>query len=133
MDIDKIVQKELSYKIVGLLFKTHKDLGIYKNEKQYCDYFEGLLKKEKINYNREFKFLEDEEKRARCICDFIIEYKIILEFKAKNFITKEDYYQMKRYLTSLYLQLGIIVNFRQKRLAPKRVLNKEFLAENSRH
>lgn len=41
---DKVVYKELSYKINGLLFKVHKDLGRYRNEKQYGDYFEQLLK-----------------------------------------------------------------------------------------
>jgi len=60
---------------------------------------------------------------VRCICDFIIDDKIIIEFKAKNFITKEDYYQAKRYLVTLNLELAIIVNFRQYRLSPKRVLN----------
>lgn len=125
--MEKIVHKELSYKIVGMLYKTHKELGIYRNEKQYGDYFEDLLKEGKINYFREFKFFEDENKKARCICDFVVEDKIIIEFKAKNFITKEDYYQTKRYLITLNFQLGILVNFRQNRLAPKRVLNKEFL------
>lgn len=122
----EIVQKELSYKIVGLLFRTHKDLGLYRNEKQYCDHFEKLLREESIAYTREYKFFENKNKTARCICDFIIENKMILEFKAKNYITKEDYYQMKRYLTTLNFQLGIIANFRQKRLAPKRVLNSEY-------
>lgn len=129
--MDKIVHKELSYRIVGMLYKTHGELGIYRNEKQYGDYFENLLKEEKINYLREFKFFDDKEKEARCICDFVIEDKIIVEFKAKNFITKEDYYQTKRYLVTLGFQLGLLVNFRQNRLAPKRVLNKEFLSNNS--
>jgi len=60
---------------------------------------------------------------VRCVIDFIIEDKIIIEFKTKDYITKEDYYQVKRYLITLNLELGILVNFRQKRLAPKRVLN----------
>ena len=63
------------------------------------------------------------------IPDFIIDKKIILEIKAKRIITKDDYYQVKRYLVSSNLQLGIIVNFRQKYLSPKRVLN----IINSRH
>ena len=127
--MDKVAHKELSYKIVGLLFNTHKELGRFKNEKQYGDYFEDLLKKENINHVREYRFKGNQNKKdkVRCICDFIIENKIVLEFKTKNFITKEDYYQTKRYLVTLNLQLGIIVNFRQHRLAPKRVLNKEFL------
>jgi GxxExxY protein len=130
--MDKVVHKELSYKINGLLFKTHSKLGHYKNEKQYGDYFENLLKMENIKYVREYRFQDPQygQGNIKCVCDFIIEDKIILEFKAKNFIDKEDYYQMKRYLTTLNLQLGIIVNFRQYRLAPKRVLNKEFLKKS---
>ena len=127
--MDKVVHKRLSYKITGLLFETHRELGQYRNEKQYADFFEGLLKREKIKYDREYRF-EDHQYgcgKTRCVCDFIIEGKIVLEFKAKNYITKEDYYQAKRYLVSLNLQLAIIINFRQHRLAPKRVLNSNFL------
>lgn len=119
----------MSYKIVGLLYETNKELGIYRNEKQYADFFEKLLKREEIKYVREYRFKDEklEIEKIRCICDFIIDDKIILEFKTRNFITKEDYYQVKRYLVSLNYQLGILVNFRQNRLSPKRVLNSEYL------
>ena len=125
MNEDKVVYKELSYKINGSLFKVHKDLGRYRNEKQYGDYFEQLLKNEKIRYIREFKFIDNKfgQGKIRCVCDFIIEDKIIVEFKAKDHITKEDYYQVKRYLLTLDLKLAIIVNFRQPRIVPKRILN----------
>lgn len=33
----EIIQKELSYKIVGLLFKTDDELGRYASERQYGD------------------------------------------------------------------------------------------------
>ncbi len=120
-----ILHKDLCYKINGLLFKVHKELGHYKNEKQYADYFENLLKENNVGYDREYRFTDQQygSKQARCVCDFIIEGKIILEFKTKNFINNEDYYQTKRYLETLNLELGIIVNFRQLRLSPKRVLN----------
>jgi len=36
--MDKVVHKRLSYKITGLLFETHKELGQYRNEKQYADF-----------------------------------------------------------------------------------------------
>ena len=55
--------------------------------------------------------------------DFLIEDKIILELKASRMLTKEDYYQAKRYLVALHKELGILVNFRQRFLTPKRVLN----------
>ncbi|PIP33817.1 hypothetical protein COX22_02350 [Candidatus Falkowbacteria bacterium CG23_combo_of_CG06-09_8_20_14_all_49_15] len=123
-----IIHKELSYQICKLLFKTHNDLGRFRNEKQYADYFEKLLITEGIKYQREYNFIDQKSvnKKIRCKVDFLIDNIIIVEFKAKNFITKNDYYQTQRYLNTLNLELAIIVNFRQYRLAPKRVLNSHF-------
>ena len=42
--MDKILYKDLSYKLNGLLFEMHKELGHFRNEKQYSDYYEILLK-----------------------------------------------------------------------------------------
>lgn len=125
---DKVIYKDLSYKITGLLFRVHRELGRFRNEKQYADYFEKLLKDEDIKYQREYGFKDSQygKDKTRCICDFVVEDKIILEFKSANFISKNDYYQAKRYLITLNLKLAIIINFRQYRLSPKRVLNSDY-------
>ena len=125
-----MIYRELSYKVTGLLFKTHQELGRFRNEKQYADYYEELLKKEKVKYVREYRFEDNQygKGRIRCIIDFIVEDKIILEFKVKDYITKQDYFQVKRYLVTLNLKLALIINFRQKRLSPKRILNKDFIS-----
>jgi GxxExxY protein len=60
-----------------------------------------------------------------------IENKIIVDFKAKRLITKEDYYQMRRYLSTYNKKLGMIVNFRCRSIAPKRILNSELLKKHS--
>ena len=120
----KILYKELSYKLNGLLFKTHKELGRFCRERQYADFFESLLKDNNLSYKKEFeitKFNSISPKGNRV--DFFIENAIIVDFKAKSFITTEDYIQMQRYLQSSNIELGIIVNFRTKYLKPKRVLN----------
>ncbi|HRY82311.1 MAG TPA: GxxExxY protein [Candidatus Moranbacteria bacterium] len=127
-----IYYPELSYEITGLLFKTHNELGRFKTERQYGDFFEELLKSNRYNYCREinlkniFKDCIDGN-----IPDFVLENKIIIDFKAKKFITKEDYFQMVRYLDVADLPLGIIVNFRHTYLKPKRILNKKFHSNNS--
>lgn len=124
----EIIHKKLSYKIVGLFYKIHNDLGRYKNEKIYADKFEVLLKENGINYLREYNlpssFIGERKNRNRP--DFIINNEIIIDFKAKSLITKEDYFQMLRYLTESNKKLGIIVNFRQKILRPKRIINPEY-------
>jgi GxxExxY protein len=128
---EKIIYKELSYKINGLLFKVHKDLGCYRNEKQFADYFEKLLQENNFEYVREYRFVDHQYGlgNVRCVIDFIIAGKIILEFKVKNFLTTEDYYQIQRYLLTLNLRLGILVNFRQHHLTPKRIVNKYYREE----
>ncbi|HTK33108.1 MAG TPA: GxxExxY protein [Candidatus Paceibacterota bacterium] len=120
-----IIYRELSYKIYGLCYKTHNILGRFRNEKSYADYIESLIKDNGLLYQRERPLPKtfSEEKARRNIPDFIIENKIILDLKAKQFITKEDYYQMKRYLVASNMKLGIIANFRQIRIYPKRIVN----------
>ncbi|MDD5528220.1 MAG: GxxExxY protein [Patescibacteria group bacterium] len=127
----ELIYKDLSYKITGVLFQVHNDLGRYKNEKQYSDYFEKLLKENNINYSREFRINNPKNKTVRSICDFIIENKIIIEIKAVSFIDREFYFQIKRYLTDLNLELGLLVNFRQKCLTPKRILNGNLLKKDN--
>lgn len=121
-----IIYPELSYKVCGFCFYIHNKLGRYLNEKQYADALENLLKESKIKYIREKALLSSfkGEKERRNIPDFIVEDKIVIDIKAKPFITKEDYFQMRRYLISSKKKLGLIINFRQKYLYPKRVLTK---------
>jgi GxxExxY protein len=128
-----IYHPELSYEITGLLFKVHNNSGRFKTERQYYDMFERLLKENKFIYSREteLKKLFDNAIENGNIPDFIIENKIIIDFKAKKFITKDDYYQMLRYLEVANLPLGFIVNFRSTYLKPKRVINSKYYSSNS--
>lgn len=118
-----IIHKELSYLVCGILFKVHDTLGRYAREKQYCDLIEELLKEKGITYVREKKLSATGMDRNSA--DFIIEGKMILEVKAKPLILREEYYQLRRYLRLANLKLGILVNFRQQYLRPKRILNSE--------
>ena len=119
----KIIHKELSYVINGLLFKIHNELGRFCREKQYGDAFERLLKTEGIVYQREKAVPMDMiDNQATNKVDFIVDNKLVLEFKAKPFILKEDYYQIQRYLQASNYDLGFIVNFRNKYLKPIRII-----------
>jgi len=54
--------------------------------------------------------------------DFLIFEHIPIEMKANPFLVKDDFYQVQRYLQSLNEDLGIIYNFRDRYLKPKRIL-----------
>jgi len=125
---DKIIYKELSFIINGLLFEVHNELGRYCNEKQCGDLFEKKLIDNKIKYQREIllPISFEGENNGRNKIDFIIDEKIIVELKCERFTKKEFYYQLRRYLKAYDKKLGILVNFRDQYLKPKRVINSEF-------
>jgi GxxExxY protein len=110
--------EDLSREIIGILIESHKELGPYAREKQVGDTVEKKLKERGLNYQREVQIGDSGN-----VVDFIIEGKIILELKTVPFLIKEHFDQVKRYLYQTNLHLGLLVNFRDSRLHPKRVLN----------
>jgi GxxExxY protein len=106
----EIFYPELSYILNGIFFETHSELGRYSKEKQYADILEDKFKLKGLLYKRECRIYKN-EKFTGNITDFIINDCIVVEIKAKKFITKEDFYQLKKYLISTNKKLGLLVNF----------------------
>ena len=130
----EIIEPELSYKITGLCFKIHSELGRFCRERQYSDKFEELLKLNNFNYKREFELKQlAPESPAGNKVDFLIENRIIIDFKSKIFITKEDYTQMQRYLQAAGIRLGLIINFHSFYLKPKRIINTKYSQSDLHH
>ena len=79
-----------------------------------------------MNYKRELPL-----PLTKNICgnkvDFCVEDMVLVDLKAKPFIKKNDYYQMRRYLHAAGLKLGLIINFRNSILKPRRILNPSLL------
>jgi len=84
--------EELSYKIIGS----------YGREKQYSELFKEKFIKINIPYKRELRIGDSGN-----ILDFVIDEKIILEFKTVPYLILEHYDQVKRYLHQTGLKLGI--------------------------
>ena len=123
----QIIYPKLSYIITGLCFKVHTELSRFCRERQYADRLEEFLRDDHLNYQREIEIVKLHPKSPKGNrTDFIIDGKIVLDVKAKKFITKDDYFQMQRYLKSADLKLGLIVNFRNTFLKPKRVINLDY-------
>lgn len=120
-----IIYKELSYKLYGIFYELQNRLGRDLTEKQYAEAIEQLFKKYRIKYKKEieipiqFEGLEIKGNRL----DFFIENLIPIDIKAKKYITREDYRQMKRYLVATDCKLGLVINFREYPLKVKRVIN----------
>jgi GxxExxY protein len=118
----EVLFPELSYKINGACFNVHNKLGRYSREKQYADELEKELIERGLKFSREIRVSKEKEFTGN-VMDFIVENCVVLELKAKGILTKNDYYQLKRYLISCNKKLGLLVNFRDTYLKPKRILN----------
>jgi GxxExxY protein len=118
----EIIYPELSYILNGIFFETHRESGRYCKERQYSDALENKFKERGLSYKRECRIYKQDDFTGN-ITDFIINDCIIVEVKAKKFITKEDFYQLQRYLISTNKKLALLVNFRDDFIKTKRVLN----------
>jgi len=125
---NKIVYPELSYQLTGIAYKIQNELGRFCTEKQYANAFEKELKRLKISYEREryLPTLMGGENIGKNWVDFVIAGTIAVDLKEKPYIERSDYYQMQRYLNLVNLKLGLIINFQNKYLKPKRILNSQY-------
>jgi hypothetical protein len=91
----EIIEKQLCYDITGLCFNVQKKVGRFCREIQYNDELEALIKEKDWDYFREFeiKKLQATSPRGNRV-DFWILGRVLVDSKAKNYITKEDYIQM---------------------------------------
>jgi GxxExxY protein len=121
----KIIYPELSYKITGLLFNVHNELGKYGKEKQYGDLLEQKFKEANLDFVREISI-----GNSGNILDFIVDGKIVLELKATRLILKEHYRQIQNYLQQTGLKLGFLVNFRDEFLKPIRIVRIDHLSNS---
>ncbi|MCL4390069.1 MAG: GxxExxY protein [Patescibacteria group bacterium] len=121
----KIIEKDLSYKIVGLLYEVHTKLGGRYQEKIYQKAVEKVLQREKINYQRELPvdLIFEGAKIGKYYLDFLIEERVILELKAVYRFHPEHFRQVQSYLKTNNIKLGILANFKGPKLIYARILN----------
>jgi GxxExxY protein len=123
---EKIIFKEESYKIIGICMNIHSSLGKGFLEAVYCEVLEKEFKKNKIPYHREVKldlFYEGEMLDKKYRADFICYDEIILEIKSVSFLNDIFVKQTLNYLKATNNKLGLLINFGEKSLKYKRIIN----------
>lgn len=121
----QILYKELSYKLMSLVFSVHNQLGSNLQEKQYQKAIEQLLKEEHIPFKKELPatLTFHNSSIGHYFLDFLIDNSIVLELKTKPILEASDIRQVLTYLKTTGLSLGILVNFRTKRVTYRRIIN----------
>lgn len=122
---EKLIYKNLSYKIVGILFEAYNELGYGYQEKYYEKAIEVLFRKNDIFYKNQVPYQVKirDEVIGRYYCDFLVENKIVLEIKKGNHFSKRNIEQVKGYLQATGLKLAILANFTSEDVKFKRILN----------
>jgi GxxExxY protein len=90
--MSNLIEKELSYKIVGVLFYVYNNLGGGYQEKYYQRAIAKQLKNEGIKFKEQIyvPLSFKEESIGKYFLDFLIEDKVVLEIKAANkFYTRD--------------------------------------------
>lgn len=123
---EKIIFKEESYEIIGICMNIHSTLGNGFLEAVYCEVLEKEFIKNNIPYKREVKldlFFNGEKLDKKYKADFICFDNIILEIKAVSFIHENFTKQTLNYLKATDKKLGLLINFGEKSLKYKRIIN----------
>lgn len=124
----KILLPNLSYRITGVLYKVHNELGPFLLEKYYQRAIKKQLELEGIKHHKEYPINIEYQGMSlgRYYLDFVIEELIVIEVKAQKHIAPKFNNQVLAYLRQTNLPLAIIANFRSEKLLTKRIVNPSF-------
>lgn len=122
---EKILHKDLSYKIQGLIFDVRNDLGSGHKESIYQKALENELLKAGIVFTRE-PAIKIYSKQGEFLGlyrpDFLIENQVIIELKATSWVTRQENARIYDYLRNSQYELAYLVNFGSNDLYYRRFL-----------
>lgn len=122
---DDLVYPELSYDIVGCAYDVYNELGPGHLEKYYQKALavsfklKGWTFEEQVYQALKFKG----EVVGRIYLDFIVNEKIVVEVKRTERYSKSHMDQVLNYLKVTNLKLALLINFSDKEVSFKRILN----------
>jgi GxxExxY protein len=119
---EKIIFKDLSYKIVGLAMQAHTELGYGFLEKVYENALMVLFRENGIDALQQtpIKIQFHGQLIGDYITDILVENSIILELKAVDRIADVHKAQTLNYLKATSYRLALLLNFGKHKLEHER-------------
>lgn len=124
--MDKKIDDELTYKIIGCAMKVHNTPGNGFQEVIYQRCLAIELEKNNIEFLREQElpiFYEDIHVGTRS-ADFIVAGEVMVELKAIIKLEEIHLAQALNYLTAYQIEKGLLINFGSTSLEVKRLFRK---------
>ncbi len=126
MEKPKILYKDESFKIIGACMKVHRELGSGFLEAVYEEALSREFALSEIPFKSQVKlnvFYDGQQLKKYYKADFICYDKIILELKVVKQMPNIFYAQLKNYLTATKMELRMLLNFGERSLNYKRIIN----------
>lgn len=117
--------KDLTGKIIGAAMKVHNALGPGFQEVIYQRALKIEFTDMGILFQREYEapiYYKNVNIGSRRV-DFFVEEKVLVEIKAASMIADSNYIQIINYLDVFKMEVGLLINFGEKRLKFKRFVN----------
>ena len=120
-----VIYPELSYRIIGVLFEVWNTIGSNHKEKFYQKAIANDFSEADLDFKEQLpvKMVYKGKTIGIYYFDFLIEGKIILEIKVRDYFSKQDINQLYSYLKAKNLKLGLITHFTKTGVKVKRVVN----------
>jgi len=112
-EMAELLYKDLSYVIQGVAFDIYKKLGSAHKENVYHNACLIALRNKKLGIEKEkrIEIFYENKKVGTYTPDLVVNDSILIELKAKPFLTKEDIKQFWHYLRCSTYRLGYLINF----------------------
>ncbi len=120
----EILEKDLSYKIQGCIYKVANKCGKGLKENIYQKALAEELEREGLKVEQQKRIdiysFDTGKKFGTYVPDFVVADKVIIEIKASNFTIRQDVEQQRSYLRISTYEIGYLVNFNTEKLDIRR-------------
>lgn len=123
--MEGLIYSDLSYNLVGLVYNVYNNLGFGYQEKYYQRAYARELEKLGLKFRREQKCVINYQGKqiGRYFIDFVVDGKVVVEFKVANDFYLQYTKQVLGYLKATGLRLGILFLFTKNGIKYKRIVN----------
>jgi GxxExxY protein len=120
-----LIYPELSYQIVGALFDVFNEIGGEHYERNIQSAIAVKLRERGLSFKKEFiaPIMLAQTTVGHYRVDFLVEDKVVLEIKRGKRFAPNNFHQLKTYLNTYNLPLGILALFTNVEVKFARVVN----------